>query len=630
MMKTLACLLGLFIPILTFAQDRPNILWLTFEDTSPHFLGCYGNPWVHSPNFDRLAQEGVRFDRAYSTGAVCSPSRSALITGVRTYAMGTGCHRGPQPIPDFITGFPAYMREVGYYTTNNKKTDYNTTDAKRIVREAWDESSGKAGWWNRAEGQPFFSVFNFNSTHQSRTMTNPYSFFEKQVLEKLDESEIISEAEIDMPPFYFESPELRKEYARIYHGVSLFDQQMDTLIKRLEREHLLEETIIFSFADHGEGMARGKTHANGLGYRVPFIMWFPEKYKHLSPWGTGVVTEEMVSFEDLAPTLLSLAGAEIPEHLKGRPFLGEARVDSEGWLVHSVDRTGTSPELARSVTMGKYVYTRTFMPDVPEHRWQKYHDYGRTLQLLRKAHREGLMNEVQSRYFEPREIEYLYDLEADPWEIHNLANDPQHQAQLERMRKRLNTEVLAARDIHFVPEYVLDQFSDSATAYEFRESGDYDFPAIYLTAQLVGQGQGVLPMQLAQLTHRDSIVRYWAAIGLRQQGAAIVADSAAIYQAMEDPFAPVQIEAALMAFHYLDEERGWKLLHEHAFGGQHRLAVQVMQMLQYSPKIPHRLDFVRELLAFSNERKDYFSVGQLCEMILHEHTGEPLIYKDFW
>lgn len=172
-------------------QERPNILWITMEDTSPQYIGAYGNPDADTPNIDQLAEDGVRFTNAFSTNTVCSPSRSTIITGSRTYKMGTGNHRSNYPVPDYIKGFPYYLQQQGYYTSNNSKTDYNVEDMKAFIREAWDESSDTAGWWNRKEDQPFFSVFNFATSHQSRTMTWPYQQYVKNVLNNIPESERI-------------------------------------------------------------------------------------------------------------------------------------------------------------------------------------------------------------------------------------------------------------------------------------------------------------------------------------------------------------------------------------------------------------------------------------------------------
>ena len=236
-----------FYALAASAQDRPNILWLTFEDTSPEFIGCYGNKAAKTPTMDKLAREGTRFTSAYSTGSVCSPSRNALILGCKTYTLGTGNHRSNYPIPDAMTGFPKYLRDAGYYTSNNSKTDYNTSAAKRIIQESWDESSGQAGWWKRQDGQPnaarpFFAVFNSMSSHQSRTMTEPFAQYKKQIIDQLPDSKQTKDEDILLPPFFRDSPAMRKQAARIYNSITKTDTEFDTLTDaagagRSAREH---------------------------------------------------------------------------------------------------------------------------------------------------------------------------------------------------------------------------------------------------------------------------------------------------------------------------------------------------------------------------------------------------------
>jgi len=346
-----AVLALLFFAQNVLGQQKPNILWITIEDTSPQFIGCYGNGNERTPVIDKLAEEGVRFTNAFSTGTVCSPSRSAIITGVHTFKMGTGNHRSNYPIPDFIKGFPYYLQQQGYYVSNNSKTDYNVGNVKAFIREAWNESSKKAGWWNRQPGQPFFAVFNFMESHQSRTMTKSYDWYLENVLEQLPENERIAEDAFEMPPFYKDTPEMRKHFARVYNSLKLTDNRIGELLDRLDRDHLRDSTIIFFFADHGEGIPRGKTNGINLGYRVPFVVWFPEMYKHLSPWGTsGVVTDELINFKDLAPTLIELAGGEIPEHMVGCALLSENRTKADEYIELSADRSDNGPDLLRSIT----------------------------------------------------------------------------------------------------------------------------------------------------------------------------------------------------------------------------------------------------------------------------------------
>ncbi|MBS2211267.1 sulfatase-like hydrolase/transferase [Carboxylicivirga mesophila] len=564
--------------------EPPNILWITIEDTSPHFIGCYGNKDANTPVIDQLAGEGVHFNNAFSTGTVCSPSRTAIITGVKTYKTGTGNHRSTITIPDYIKGFPYYLQQKGYYTTNNKKTDYNVSDEKAYTAEAWHESSDSAGWWNRADGQPFFAIFNFMDSHQSRTMTHTYDWYKKQVLNKLDVDERIAENEFEIPPFYNDTPAMRKQFARVYNSLKLTDNKIGALLQRLEADGLKENTIIIFYADHGEGIPRGKTNGINLGYRVPFIMWFPEKYKHLSPWGTGGVTSnELVSFEDLAPTMISLARGAVPEHLTGRVLMGENRSDETNYLVLSSDRADNGIDMVRTVTNGKYLYSRNFMPFIPEARYIRYMEISDIKQQMRRDYEQNLLNPVQKRLFEARPAEYLYNIDDDQWELNNLVNDEKHQEVLNKMRQLLKQEMLNARDVMLLPEYELERIAKEQSPYEYRMGTAFAIEDILNSAWLAGnRGDMIAGEQVVNLSDSNQIVRYWAAVGLRSQPADILLKHAeAIRKAMDDTYAPVAITAAAMAWNQWADKKAEGLLKEFCFHPDNNLALMAIHYLMY-------------------------------------------------
>lgn len=547
---------ALLLPGIAVAQqsktETPNILWVTIEDTSPQFIGCYGNADAKTPAIDQLAKDGVRFTNAFSTGTVCSPSRSCIITGVKTYKTGTGNHRSEYPLPNSIKGFPYYLKQAGYYTSNNRKTDYNIANAGEFTKEAWDESSGNAGWWNRQPGQPFFAVFNFVDSHQSRTMTFPFSWYQEKVLDQLDEDEQVGDLEFEMPPFYRDSPAMRKQVARVYNSLKLTDNKIDQLLDRLEQDHLRDSTIIFFYADHGEGIPRGKTNGINLGYRVPFVIWFPEMYKHLSPWGTGgVVSSELVDFEDLAPTLISLAGGEIPGHLDGRILMGDRRSKPADHLVLSADRSDNGIDLVRTVTDGKYVYSRNFMPFMPELRYIRYMEIGEIKQQMRKDLAEDKLNVLQKSLFLERPAEYLYNIEDDPWETKNLVNDPNSEEILEKMRAQLQKEILGARDVLLLPEYELALVSKTTSPYEFRlDDQNYPIFNVYEAASLSGfRGPKITEKQVGLLSDQNKLVRYWGIVGLCSQHANdLIPFKTSIEKAMGDPYPPVSVTASAIAF----------------------------------------------------------------------------------
>ncbi len=578
-------LLPLFFSSAVFAQQKPNILWVTIEDTSPQFIGCYGNPDAHTPVIDLLAKEGVRFTNAFSTGTVCSPGRSCIITGVKTYKTGTGNHRSEYPVPNFIKGFPYYLQQEGYYTTNNSKTDYNVANAGKFTKEAWNESSNKAGWWNRKPGQPFFSVFNFMDSHQSRTMTEPYSWYQKNVLEKLPANERIGDNDYKMPPFYNDSPAMRKQFARVYNSLKLTDSEIGALLKKLDDDHLRDSTIIFFYADHGEGEPRGKTNGINLGYRVPFVIWFPEMYKNLSPWGTsGVVTDELVDFEDLAPTLISLAGGKVPDYLTGRILIGKNRSKPVDHLILSADRSDNGIDLVRSVTDGKYMYSRNFMPFMPQARYIRYMEIGEIKQQMRKDLADKKLNPLQKSLFEDRPAEFLFNIKNDVWETQNLADDPSYKSVLEKMRGQLKVEILQSHDVLLLPEYEIGLISKTTTPYEFRlDEQKYPVEKIFDAASLSGfRGKEVAARQIALLTSTDKFVRYWGIMGLRSHRSDVLMSfSEEIKKAMSDPYPPVAVTASAIAFQKFASKQGEENLKRFCADDNMDIALMAINYLLY-------------------------------------------------
>lgn len=586
---------------------KPNILWITIEDTSPQFIGCYGNIHAKTPIIDRLADDGVRFTNAFSTGTVCSPSRTAIITGVKTYKTGSGNHRSKFPVPEFIKGFPFYLQQLGYYTTNNAKTDYNVADEDQFIKNSWDESSKNAGWWNRKKGEPFFAVFNFMESHQSRTMTESYDWYLKNVLDDLDPDEQILEDQFVMPPFYRDSPEMRRQFARVYNSVSLTDKRIGELLLRLKKENLMDSTIIFFFADHGEGMPRGKTNGINYGYRIPFIIWFPDMYKHLSPWGNGgVISDELIDFTDLAPTLISLAGGEIPGHLHGRPFLGNERAVAPERLFLSSDRSDNGIDMVRTVTDGRFVYSRNFFAFVNEVRYIRYMEIGDIKQIMRNDLSEGNLNLLQKSLFNERPPEFLFDIVNDPWETRNLAEEVEYQFILEEMRDCLRDEILSSRDILFLPEYELCLLSDSVAPYNFRLNViKYPLDKIYDAASLSGfRGIDITEKQIHILTDENKVVRFWAALGLRSQNSVSLKPFYnELVRAMNDPYPPVAVTAAAIVYHVFGTGNSEEALKSFCVDSNNDISLMAINYLLYTENQRPFIEAIRE--AYAMKGRDY-------------------------
>lgn len=605
-------LLPLFLGATAWAQPKPNILWVTIEDTSPQFIGCYGNEDARTPVIDQLASEGVRFTNAFSTGTVCSPSRSAIITGVKTYKTGIGNHRSNYPVPESIKGFPFYLKAAGYYTTNNSKTDYNVARVNEFIKEAWHESSGKAGWWNRQPGQPFFAVFNLMDSHQSRTMTESYEWYEKHVLANLDEAERIGDEDFPMPPFYNDSPEMRKQFARVYNSIKLTDNKIGELLSRLEKDGLRDSTIIFFYADHGEGMPRGKTNGINFGYRVPFVVWFPEMYKELSPWGTGVVTDELVDFTDLAPTIISLAGGKLPVHLEGRILIGDKRSLESDYLHLSSDRSDNGIDKVRTVTNGRFVYSRNFMPFMPEARYIRYKEIGEIKQQMREDLAANKLDALQKSLFEERPAEFLFDIENDVWETKNLAANPDFKSVLEQMQNQLKMEILRSRDVLLLPEYEIGLISETTTPYEFRlKDQNYPIEEIYRASSLSGmRGMKFAKQQVKLLQSDNKIVRYWAMIGLRAQHPEdLKAFESEIIQAMKDSYPPVAITASAIAFQLFRNEAAEKQLKQFCASDNMDLALMAINFLLY---VDNKRPFIETIRSVRENKTSIYNVKAAC------------------
>ncbi|WP_017256943.1 sulfatase family protein [Pedobacter arcticus] len=608
---------------IAFAQSKPNILWITYEDTSPQFIGCYGNADARTPVIDNLAEKGIRFTNAFSTGTVCSPARTAIITGVKTFETGTGNHRSNYNIPADMHGFPYYLQKEGYYTTNNSKTDYNVGNVKAFIKDAWHESSNEAGWWKRKSGQPFFAVFNYMDSHQSRTMTDPYSKYLKMVIDQLPVADRIGENDFVMPPFYRDSPEMRKQFARVYNSIKLTDNKIGALLQRLKDDHLLDSTIVFCFADHGEGMPRGKTNGINFGYRVPFVAWFPPMYKDLSPWKTGgIVTDELIDFADLAPSMLALAGADIPKQMKGRVLIGKKRAKPVDHLVLSSDRSDNGVDMVRSVTNGKLVYSRNYYPFINEARYINYMEIGDIKIQMREDLAAGKLNTLQKSLFEERPAEFLFDLSKDPWETHNLVNDKAYQPELQKMRTQLDDQLLTSRDIMFLPEYEIAQISKTTSPYNYRlDDKNYPFKEIYAAASLAGKRDAVIAKkQIDLLNSGNKIVRYWVALGLLSQPAKFLKPyQSQIVAALNDDYALVISTISAVAYANFSNQKAETNLKNLIMSDQELLSLMTINYLIYSPKREVYLSTIQDLLKRKNLSYNIKSAAKDFETSLSAH-----------
>ncbi len=508
---------------------RPNILWLTSEDHGIE-MGCYGDPRATTPHVDALATRGLRYRFAWSNAPVCAPARTALITGLHPTATGAEHMRSAVPLPAGLVMYPRLMRDAGYYTTNNLKEDYNYQDPAE--GKGWDESSGQAHWRNRPAGRPFFAIFNSTRSHESEIRRRPHV-------------PVHDPAKMRVPAYHPDIPEVRRDWAQYYDRVSEADADAGRRLAELEAAGLAGDTIVFYYGDHGSGMPRSKRWPGNSGLRVPLVVYIPEKFRDLRPAGyrPGGVSDRLVSFVDLAPTLLSLAGIAPPEWMQGRAFLGPHAAAAPEYVHGFRGRVDEREDLVRSVTDGRYVYIRNYRPELPAGQYIDYQFQTPTTAAWHRMFAAGELNAVQSAFWRPRPAEELYDLEHDSDEVANLAGAPGFAAIKARLRAAQQAHALAIRDVGFLPEGELFSRRPGLSPYDLaREEGAYPLERVFALAELASLPSADAPGVFEEsLDDPDSAVRYWAALGLARLGETGLPG---LRRALGDESAPVRTVAA--------------------------------------------------------------------------------------
>jgi arylsulfatase A-like enzyme len=534
----LGFILTLTLCALGKAADKPNILWLTSEDHGPQ-MGCYGDKLARTPNVDTLATKGMIFNRAWSVAPVCAPARTTIITGLYTSSSGGQHMRSMVSLPDEVKLYPQYLREAGYYCTNNSKEDYNV----RKPRDLWNESSGNAHWSKRAAGQPFFAIFNSTKSHESQLRTRPHK-------------QITDPAKVRVPSYHPDTPEVRQDWAQYYDKVSEADADAGKRLRELEAAGLAADTIVFYYGDHGSGMPRSKRCPRNSGLHVPLVVFFPEKWQHLAPkeYQAGGKSDRMVSFVDLAPTLLSIVGIEPPVWMQGHAFAGKYQTAPQPYLFGERGRMDERMDLVRSVTDGRYVYLRNYFPHVSQAQHVDYQFATPTTRIWRKLFDEGKATEAQAIFWrEPKSPEELYDLKSDPDEVHNLVGSAEHRGVLEKLRKAQREHLIAIRDVCFLPERELHSRAEDSTPYQLaRNENKYPQARIVAAAELASDlTPAALPELSKLLKDTDSAVRWWAALGHLMRGQkAVTGNEGAFREALRDDSPHVRIVAAQALVEY--------------------------------------------------------------------------------
>lgn len=551
-------------------QERPNILWIVSEDNSP-FIGAYGDSLAVTPNIDRLADRGILYENAFATTPVCAPARFTIITGLYGNSMGTEHMRSTYPVPDFVKFFPRYLREAGYYTTNNVKKDYNTVDQP----EAWDQSSETAHYKNREEGQPFFHVRNFTRTHESQL---------HQPIDTL----IHHPDSIRVPPYHPNTETVRRDWAKYYDLITEMDLLVGGVLEELEESGEAENTIVFYYSDHGGVLPRSKRYMFDSGLHVPMIVSIPPKFQHLRPDSIeSGKTDRLVSFVDLAPTVLSLAGIEPPEWMHGKAFMGPYEQEEREYVYAYRGRMDERYDLSRAVRSKDFLYVHNYMPHRIYGQHLSYLWRSRTMQQWEELYTSDNLNRNQEKFFRMKPVEELYNVSVDPHNVNNLAAEDDYRHLLEYMRNEKQSWMFTYRDIGFIQESRIDSLLTGAVSepnrslYEAVREEEIPIFEIMSAAEMASRKGLTDENHLSSfLNHNDSSVRYWAVRTLISNHELAQNFARELSELAEDSSPGVRISTAETLFSLGDESGATDILTEVLDYDDFRVKLMALNVLE--------------------------------------------------
>ncbi|MBX2815072.1 MAG: sulfatase-like hydrolase/transferase, partial [Saprospiraceae bacterium] len=482
--------------------SQPNILWITCEDISPN-LGCYGDPYARTPNLDSLASRGVLYNHAFATAPVCAVARSSIISGLYATSIGSQHMRCRARRPAGMSLYPELLREGGYYCTNNAKTDYNLDmDHKSI----WDQCDGEAHWRSRENtDQPFFSIFNLTTSHESRV--NDQKRY-RQAIEDLEEDMLRKPGEVPVPSYFPDVSDVQELWSRYYNIITAMDKQVGSILAELEEDGLTDETIVLFYSDHGAGVPRHKRWLFDAGIHIPLIVYAPEKYQHLIPHSAGSEVNELVSFIDLAPTALKLADISIPETMHGRAFLGKNLTPEREYIYAGRDRMDERYDVQRAVRDQRYKYIRYYQPDLPICQYMNTPEKGAIMQAIRRAEAQGTMpGDGLHIIAQDKPQEALYDCLNDPSELINLVDQPKYADKLNELREAHHAWSDDYKDTGLLPETLLRAMEDQHDQSIYELMRAQDFP-ISLVRQAALKELSIDEM-ITNSSHEQSAIRFW-------------------------------------------------------------------------------------------------------------------------
>jgi len=501
------------VPAVAGAQDKPNVVFLMAEDLAMESFALYNGEAAVTPNLDRMAQHGIVFNNAYSCAAVSSAARSSLITGCYAPSLGLSWHRKLEQVtlPEGMHLFPYYLREAGYYTCNASKTDYNCV----MEKGAWNQVKGEIGdWRNRKDpSQPFFHCLTITSCHESSLQ-----FPEDDIDNKPTE---FNPADVHIMPMHPDTKTFRYTYARHYDAIKGVDDVLGKLLDMLREDGILDNTFVFYFGDNGGCLPGTKAYTHDLGLHVPMVVYVPDKYKDLSPLKKGSRTNAVVSFIDLAPTLLNLAGVKIPEYMDGRPFLGKGvgtgELDEMDMTICYGDRYDELYACNRVVRKQDYTYSRNFYPYHPESVCAYYRLRQPAFREWYQLHEEGKLNAVQDAFFQPQGPERLYLLSQDRYQTNDLSASKDYIQILNLMRSLLDRKMTEEIDLGIIPEALwLGRVGDIEA---YKTSIKDMYPEYLAAANLARRPYSETAKELkAALKSSDEIIQFWALVSCNTYG----------------------------------------------------------------------------------------------------------------
>ncbi len=446
-------------------RAKPNFLFVVFEDMGPR-IGAFGDAVATTPVLDSFAAQSAQYANTFTTAGVCAPSRSSLITGVHQQTLGTQHMRTRAPssllpsggpisydavLPADVKAFPELLRKAGYYTSNNGKTDYQFGEPFTV----WDDQAAEHPWRGRPDDKPFFAMVNILETHESAiwptdafSMNPLVNIVRLRNLWTLSGKEKVTDPDnVDVPPYLPDTPVVRADIARHYDNIAFAEKRLARLLDDLEADGLADNTIVVVTTDHGDGFPRMKRAIYDSGIKVPMMVRFPDRRD------AGIKHDRLVSFVDIGPTFLSLAGVDIPDYAQGQPLFTETSDTPREYIVAGSDRFDGTLEHQRAIRDERWKYIRNYRTDLPFFQPLNFRDQLPTMQELWRLHEEGSLTPTQAQYFAtPRPEEELYDTAADPHEIQNLAEDPAHADTLTRMRAAYDAFAADTVDLSSIPE----------------------------------------------------------------------------------------------------------------------------------------------------------------------------------